>query len=181
LCRVAANRVEAFDPTWIIYVGAAGSGKTETLAATSRLPGVHIVGTLTEASLLSGTPRRDAATDASGGLLREIGESGTLILKDFGSILSMHRDARAGVLAALREISTAPGRGWSASTAGAAYIGKAGSASSPARPACSTNTTRSWPNSASASSSTASTSPTQPPRPAPASPTTAASGRCGKN
>lgn len=101
---IAANRVEAFDPSWIICVGAAGSGKTETLAATSRLPGVHVVGTLTEASLLSGTPRKDAATDASGGLLRELGESGTLILKDFGSILSMHRDARAGVLAALREI-----------------------------------------------------------------------------
>jgi hypothetical protein len=101
---IAANRVEAFDPTWIIYVGAAGSGKTETLAATSRLPGVHVVGTLTEAALLSGTPRKDAATDASGGLLREIGESGTLILKDFGSILSMHRDARAAVLAALREL-----------------------------------------------------------------------------
>jgi hypothetical protein len=101
---IAANRVEAFDPTWIIYVGPAGSGKTETLAATSRLPGVHVVGTLTEAALLSGTPRKDAATDASGGLLREIGESGTLILKDFGSILSMHRDARAAVLAALREL-----------------------------------------------------------------------------
>ena len=101
---IAANRVETFDPSWFIYVGAAGSGKTETIAATSRLPGVHVVGTLTEASLLSGTPRKDAATDASGGLLREIGESGTLILKDFGSVLSMHRDARAAVLAALREI-----------------------------------------------------------------------------
>jgi bifunctional DNA primase/polymerase-like protein/primase-like protein/IclR-like helix-turn-helix domain-containing protein len=101
---IAVNRVAAFDPTWIIYVGAAGSGKSETLAATSRLPGVHVVGTLTEASLLSGTPRKDAATDASGGLLRELGESGTLILKDLGSILSMHRDARAAVLAALREL-----------------------------------------------------------------------------
>jgi len=101
---IAANRVEAFDPSWFIYVGAAGSGKSETLAAASQLPGVHVVGTLTEASLLSGTPRKDAATDASGGLLREIGESGTLILKDFGSVLSMHRDARAAVLAALREL-----------------------------------------------------------------------------
>jgi IclR-like helix-turn-helix domain-containing protein len=101
---IAVNRVQAFDPTWFIYVGAAGSGKSETLQATSRLPDVYLVGTLTEASLLSGTPRKDAATDASGGLLREIGESGTLILKDFGSVLSMHRDARAAVLAAMREI-----------------------------------------------------------------------------
>jgi hypothetical protein len=91
---IAANRVESFDPSWLILVGAAGSGKTESLAATSRLDGVHVVATLTEAALLSGTPRKEAASGASGGLLREIGESGVIILKDFGSILSMHRDAR---------------------------------------------------------------------------------------
>lgn len=101
---VAANRVASFDPLWLIIVGAAGSGKTEALSATSRLDGVHVVATLTEASLLSGTPRKDAAADASGGLLREIGESGLIVLKDFGSVLSMNRDARASVLAALREI-----------------------------------------------------------------------------
>jgi hypothetical protein len=55
-------------------------------------------------ALLSGTPKRDNAADAKGGLLRAIGDSGILTLKDFGSILSMHRDARAGVLAALREL-----------------------------------------------------------------------------
>ena len=93
-----------FDPTWLIYVGAAGSGKTETLAATSRLPGVHVVGTLTEASLLSGTPRKDAATDASGGLLREIGDSGTLVLKDFGASSRCTATRAPAVLAALREI-----------------------------------------------------------------------------
>ena len=101
---VAANRVESFDPTWLILVGAAGSGKTEALTATSRLDSVHVVATLTEAALLSGTPRKEAATNASGGLLREIGDSGIIVLKDFGSILSMNRDARAAVLAALREI-----------------------------------------------------------------------------
>jgi uncharacterized membrane protein len=101
---VAANKARMFDPTWLIVVGAAGSGKTEALSATSRLERVYLVGTLTEASLLSGTPRKDATADASGGLLREIGESGIVVLKDFGSILSMHRDARAAVLAALREL-----------------------------------------------------------------------------
>jgi hypothetical protein len=101
---VAANRVESFDPSWLILVGAAGSGKTEALSATSRLDGVHVVATLTEAALLSGTPRKDTAAGASGGLLREIGDSGIIVLKDFGSILSMHRDARSQVLGALREI-----------------------------------------------------------------------------
>lgn len=101
---IAANRIEAFDPTWLIVVGAAGSGKTEALTATSRLPGVHLVGTVTEAALLSGTPRKDTAKGATGGLLHEIGEAGIVVLKDFGSVLSMHREARAAVLAALREL-----------------------------------------------------------------------------
>ena len=101
---IAANRVVSFDPTWLILVGAAGSGKTEALSATSELDGVHVVATLTEAGLLSGTPRKDTAAGASGGLLREIGEHGIIVLKDFGSILSMHHDARAAVLAALREV-----------------------------------------------------------------------------
>jgi len=43
--------------------------------------------------LLSGTPTKEKAADARGGLLREIGAFGYLVLKDFTSILSMHRDA----------------------------------------------------------------------------------------
>jgi DNA-binding MarR family transcriptional regulator len=101
---VAANRVDAFDPTWMILVGAAGSGKTEALSAVSGLDRVHVVATITEAALLSGTPRRETAAGASGGLLRELGASGIVVLKDFGSVLSMPRDARAAVLAALREL-----------------------------------------------------------------------------
>ena len=42
--------------------------------------------------------------DATGGLLRSIGDRGILVLKDFTSILSMNRDQRAAVLAALREV-----------------------------------------------------------------------------
>lgn len=104
LAAVAANRVERFDPTWLALVGAAGSGKTEALSATSKLDGVHVVATMTEASLLSGTVRKDVATNATGGLLREIGASGILVLKDFGSVLSMSSEKRAPLLAALREI-----------------------------------------------------------------------------
>jgi hypothetical protein len=68
------------------------------------LPGVRLAAVLTEAALLSGTSKKERAANASGGLLREIGERGTLVLKDFTSILSMNRDTRAALLAALREI-----------------------------------------------------------------------------
>jgi hypothetical protein len=104
-CAVlAANRVASFDPTWLVLLGPAGSGKTEALNATLELDRVFLVGTLTEAALLSGTPRKEKAAGASGGLLREIGEHGMIVLKDFGSILSMPSEPRSRVLGALREI-----------------------------------------------------------------------------
>ena len=104
LATVATNRVEELDPLWLLVVGPSGGGKTETLAAIGGLADVHQAATLTEASLLSGTSSREKASSAKGGLLREVGDFGVIALKDFGSVLSMHRDARAAVLAALREI-----------------------------------------------------------------------------
>jgi hypothetical protein len=56
------------------------------------------------AGLLSGTPRRQQAAGARGGLLQKIGARGFLVLKDFGSILSMRSELKAELLAALREI-----------------------------------------------------------------------------
>ena len=99
----AANRLHG-SPVWLLLVGAPGSGKTEPLSALARLPDAHLTGTLTEASLLSGTPKREKATGAKGGLLRELGDFGVIIAKDFTSVLNMSRDARASTLAALREI-----------------------------------------------------------------------------
>jgi len=103
LATAAAHRLDG-DPTWLQLVSPSSGGKTEILNALSALPEVHHAATLTEAALLSGTPKREKAADAKGGLLRSIGDSGVLCLKDFGSVLSMNRDARAALLAALREI-----------------------------------------------------------------------------
>lgn len=103
LASVAANLLGG-DPCWIMLVGPPSSGKTEILGAFVRLPYVHVCATLTEAALLSGTPKRDTVADARGGLLRVIGDFGVLMCKDFGSIMSQHRETMAAVLAALREI-----------------------------------------------------------------------------
>jgi hypothetical protein len=104
LATVAANRMRG-DPVWLLVVGAPGSGKTELLVPLAGLPDVYRMATLTESALLSGTPAKDTAAGAKGGKLREIGPFGILLFKDFTSVLSMHRDPRAAVLAALREIS----------------------------------------------------------------------------
>jgi energy-coupling factor transporter ATP-binding protein EcfA2 len=102
LATVVANRLDG-DAVWLLLVGPPGGGKSEILNAITGLEDAHPTGTLTEASLLSGTPKKDAG-DAKGGLLRIIGAQGIIVAKDFGSVLSMNRDARAQLLAALREV-----------------------------------------------------------------------------
>ena len=67
--------------------------------------GAHVTSTITsEGALISATSKKDASKQATGGLLRKIGDRGVLVIKDFTSILSMNRDSRAAVLAALREV-----------------------------------------------------------------------------
>jgi len=103
LGAIAANRLKG-DAVWLLLIGPPASGKTEILDSLLELPDMHSAGTLTEAALLTGVPRREHAANASGGLLRAIGEFGFIVLKDLTSTLSMGREARSLLLAALREI-----------------------------------------------------------------------------
>jgi hypothetical protein len=103
LATIAANLGDG-DPVWLMLVAPPSNGKTEIIGRLSDIEYVHEVSTLTEASLLSGTPNKDRAKDAKGGLLRQIGDFGVIVMKDFTSILALHKDTRATVLAALREI-----------------------------------------------------------------------------
>ncbi len=100
---LVANRA-AGDPVWLLLVCAPSTGKTEILSAAAGLSWVLPAAKVTEASLLSGTPKRDRAKDATGGLLRQIGEFGVLLIKDFTSVLAQNKDARAEAMAALREV-----------------------------------------------------------------------------
>jgi hypothetical protein len=103
LATAAAERLTG-DPTWLMLVSGSGAAKTETVQPLAGA-GAIVTSTITsEGALLSGTPTREKAKDATGGLLRKLGTSGVLVVKDFTSILAMHRDTRAGVLAAFREI-----------------------------------------------------------------------------
>jgi Domain of unknown function (DUF3854) len=92
------------DPVWLLVIDGSSGGKTEMLMPLASLPDVSLCALLTEAALLSGTSHKERAANATGGVLREIGESGVILLKDFTSVLSMQRDTRAQTLAALREV-----------------------------------------------------------------------------
>ena len=104
LASWVANRLEGV-PVWLMVVGPPSSGKTEVLQALTGLTQTFNVSTLTgEAALLSAVPRQTRSADATGGLLRQVGTRGTLILKDFTTILGMNRDKRSELFDALREI-----------------------------------------------------------------------------
>ena len=75
LAAVAANYLDS-DPVWLMTIRPPSGGKTEVIFAIASLPNVHMAATLTEASLLSGTPKKQSV--GKGGLLREIGKFGIL-------------------------------------------------------------------------------------------------------
>lgn len=103
VATAAAERLDG-DPLWLLLVSGSGNAKTETVQALE-LAGAIITSTISsEGALLSGTAKKEQARDATGGLLRLIGPTGVLVIKDVTSILSMDRNARGGVLAALREV-----------------------------------------------------------------------------
>jgi hypothetical protein len=56
---------------------------------------------------------KERAENATGGALISLGHKGVLVMKDFTTVISMHRDRRAEVLAAFREIYDGQ---WSRST-----------------------------------------------------------------
>ena len=103
LATVVANFMKG-DPVWLMVVAPPSVGKTEVVEPIGGLWEAHVVSTITEAGLLPATSAKDRAKNANDGLLREMGDFGILILKDFGSILSMNMESRAPMLAALREI-----------------------------------------------------------------------------
>jgi len=100
----AAERLPG-DPVWLMIVSGSGNAKTETVQATSKIDGARIVSTISSCgALLSASPRKQQTKGATGGLLREIGDRGLLIIKDVTSILSQDRNTRSEVLGALREL-----------------------------------------------------------------------------
>src|SRR5262249_13617298 len=77
LGTVAANMLPG-DAIWLGIIAPPSSAKTEMLITLIKIPHTEMVGTLSVAGLLSGTPRRQQAAGARGGLLQKIGAFGFL-------------------------------------------------------------------------------------------------------
>ena len=99
-----ANRLEGV-PVWLMVVGPPSSGKTEILNALDALPQTYPVDTLSgPQSLLSGVPKKVRTKESTGGLLRKVGDRGTILLKDFSSLLGMQREKRGELFDVLRRV-----------------------------------------------------------------------------
>ncbi len=102
LAAAAVERLDG-DPLWLLLISGSGNAKTETVGAFGDV--ATITSTVTSVgALLSASSQKEQAADATGGLLRQLGERGVLVIKDVTSILSMNRELRGEVLAALREV-----------------------------------------------------------------------------
>lgn len=103
VCAVVAERLTG-EPLWLLVISGPGNAKTETVQAAAGAGAVVTSTISSEGALLSATPQREQTSGATGGLLRSLGERGVLVIKDVTSVLSMNRETRAAVLAALREV-----------------------------------------------------------------------------
>jgi hypothetical protein len=103
LAAAAAEQLGG-DPAWLLLISGPGNAKTETVQALSGVGAITVSTITSEGALLSASPKRERTKDATGGLLRQVGERGIVVVKDMTSILSMQSNTRAGLLAALREI-----------------------------------------------------------------------------
>jgi hypothetical protein len=101
---LAAEKLGDGDPLWALFISGSGNAKTETVQSASGT-GALITSTISsDGALLSASPKKEQAKDATGGLLRRVGSHGVIVIKDVTSILSSNANIRSAVLAALREV-----------------------------------------------------------------------------
>jgi len=99
---IAASQYYPGDPAWLFIIGPPATGKTsQSIQSVSTAPHVWPIGDLTPQTLLSG--KRKQKNDGELSLLQKIG-SGTLLIKDFTTLLSKRPEDRMIIVAQLREI-----------------------------------------------------------------------------
>lgn len=92
-------------PVWLMLIGPPSCGKSELLNSLLSIPRMKEGGSITSlGALLSASRRKERGAFSTGGILRDIGDRGGLIIKEFTSILSLAPDTLRQILAAFREV-----------------------------------------------------------------------------
>src|SRR4029077_19881084 len=95
---VASHYLTSTEPIWPIVIAPPSSGKTSiAVAPLLALENAHLIGSITPKTLLSGKNKKECS------LLHRIG-SGFMIMKDFGTFLSMRENDRNEILSQMREV-----------------------------------------------------------------------------
>lgn len=105
LAALAANIIQG-QPVWLMLIGPSSCGKGEILNSLMGIPRVARAESISgEAALISGVNKKDRERKATGGLLREIGDRGALIMEDFtSSVEGMGYEKKNELLNAFRQI-----------------------------------------------------------------------------
>lgn len=99
LCAAIIGHFTEGNAIWVMFVAASGAGKSEMLNPLIDLDFIHEISDLTVNTLASGFKAGGAETS----LLHKM-DNGIMLFKDFTSILSKHREAKAEVMKQLREV-----------------------------------------------------------------------------
>lgn len=103
LGAVAGNMIKG-PPVWVMLIGPPSSGGSELLNMFLGLESVVEAGLIdSAAAFLSGTSEKETSKDATGGLLRQVGTNGAIVMKDFTSIISLPMSERKKVMGVFRE------------------------------------------------------------------------------
>jgi len=101
---LAANLMQGV-PVWTMLVGPPSCGGTELLNLLDDIPGVIGAGGIEgRAAFLSGTPNKDKTSMSTGGLLKQIGNHGAMLIKDFTEIVSLPDNKYHEVMGVLRRV-----------------------------------------------------------------------------
>jgi hypothetical protein len=110
LAVVVTARTRGEVPLWLMLIAPPSFGKTSALDLVAKCGSqqapIQSLSSLTEAGLLTGSPRREWAAEATGGVLKSIKPDmhGLIFMPDLSGLLGMANEKRTAVLAAFRHV-----------------------------------------------------------------------------
>lgn len=105
---IIANRFQT-DPIWLFIVAPSASGKTDLINSLSKIPGTHLLSSLTSSTFVSGMfpslkLKPDGTLPPDPSLLLRLKPNTVFLLKDFTTVLNLRPDTKNEIMSQLREV-----------------------------------------------------------------------------